>query len=90
MRIDLYAKTILTVIAVLLGVIAAYRLLQPAQSVRAQGSFDNVQLTAFSGGFVAFDKGTGDVWEYIYPAPLSKHSRVFHYKITQLGQPLQR
>ena len=87
MRFDLYMKVILTMIAVFLAVSAVRPLLQPPQNVHAQGPFNNIQFSAFSGGFDAFDTTNGDVWEYLYTGP--KH-RVRHFKVIQLGKELQR
>ncbi len=86
MRIDLYTKTILTLIAILLAISAIRPLIQPAQNAHAQSSFSNVQFTSFSGGFAAFDTGTGDIWLYSY-GPIQ---RVHRYKISQLGKKLER
>ena len=83
MRIDLYTKTILTVIALLLAVIALKPVLQP-QPVMAQGNLSGVQF-AIGGdhGYWFFDTKTGDIWEYkVNTLP------VVHDQLTQLGKPL--
>jgi hypothetical protein len=81
MRIDLYTKIILTVIALLLAVIALTPLVQP-QPAMAQGSFSGVQ---FAGGSLSFfDTRTGDIWQYGYA-----YGEVMgHFKVIQLGKPL--
>lgn len=85
MRIDLYTKTILTLIALLLAVIAVQPLVHPTRTVQAQGSFNGVQFTGGPGGFWIFDSRSGDVWAY------GTHGEpVQHYKIAALGQPLTR
>ena len=64
MRIDWYTKGVLTVIAVLLGVIAIRAYVSP-EVVQAQGSLSGVQVWY---GDVAspkfFDPRTGEVWGY--------------------------
>ena len=79
MRIDLYTKIILTVIALLLAVIALTPIVQP-QPAMAQGSFSGVQFDM--GSF--FDTRTGDIWQYNYRDGLPK----MHFKLIQLGKPL--
>jgi hypothetical protein len=83
MRIDLYTKTILTLIALLLAVIALKPILQP-QTVKAGGSFSGVQFSATVGGFWVFDSSTGDVWAYNSGSGKAD----IHFKVTKLGQPL--
>ena len=67
MRIDLYTKIVLTVIAVMLTLIACRPLVSPDAAVRAEGPFAGVQFTSDGGpAFTAFDTRTGDVWQYGY------------------------
>jgi hypothetical protein len=63
MRIDLYTKTILTVIALLLAVVALEPMIHPTVTAQAQSPSANIQ---FMGGsaLVAMDKTTGKVWVY--------------------------
>jgi uncharacterized membrane protein len=85
MRIDLYTKTILTIIAVLLAVISLKPILQP-KPVMAQGNLSGVQFApTMNGGFWFFDTRSGEVWEYT-PVGLSLPDG--HRKVTQLGKPL--
>ncbi len=78
MRIDWYTKGLLTVIALLLGVIALRPYISPNVVAHADGSFAGVQ---FSGsGF--FDSRTGDIWGY-YDGDHPTHTRV-----AKLGAPL--
>jgi hypothetical protein len=82
MRIDLYTKTVLTVIALLLAVIALKPVLQP-QAVMAQGNLSGVQFAPdMSGGSWFFDTHTGDIWHY------SGSEVDRHRKVTQLGKNL--
>lgn len=65
MRIDTYAKTILTLIALLLGVVAFRPLLRPQMTAYAQGISGTVQFTgAGENRFWAIDRTSGKVWEY--------------------------
>jgi hypothetical protein len=88
-RIDRYTKTILTVIALLLAVIALKPMLQPqvamAQGEMRPGKYDHIQF-AYSGGEAAFfDTHSGDVWMH----DNSGHFRQ-HYKIGEFGKDLDR
>jgi hypothetical protein len=83
MQIDLYVKTILTLIAVALLVIATNSVLRPT-TASAQGSLSGVQFLAAGRGVWAIDTRTGDVWQYPYGGP----GPVEHVgKITRLGNP---
>jgi hypothetical protein len=84
MRIDLYTKTILTLIALTLAFIACKPLTQPAV-VSAQSPLAGVQFTSFpNGGFLAFDTKSGDIW--VYPTTANGQS-LAHLKLT-LGKDL--
>jgi hypothetical protein len=84
MRIDLYTKGVLTVIAVLLAVIAFRPYVSPDAVVQAQGSFAGVQFSgAPNNGFAFFDPKTGEIWEYFPNAETVPRRR-----LTTLGQPL--
>jgi hypothetical protein len=83
MRIDLYTKIVLTLIAVCLLTIACKSVVQPI-GVSAEGPFAGVQFSGSMGGFWAFDTKTGDVWTFT-------PQKCQHYgKITQLGEPLAK
>jgi hypothetical protein len=84
MRIDLYTKMILTVIAVTLLVIAAGSMYRPA-SVAAQTGLAGVQFVAGGPGIFVFDTRNGDIWQYPYPIDARPPFKVG--KITQLGMP---
>jgi hypothetical protein len=80
MRIDLYTKTILTLIAVLLAVFTLKPILQP-QAVMAQGAFAGIQFGYNGGNHAFFNTNTGDVWEY------GDHGNFRnHYKVRELGK----
>jgi hypothetical protein len=78
MRIDLYTKTILTLLVLLLAIIALKPMVTPG-AVSAQSSFNGIQWHDFS----FFDSRTRDVWIYDGNGKVQGH-----YKLTQLGQPL--
>jgi hypothetical protein len=80
MRIDLYTKTILTLIALLLAVFAAKPFLQP-QAVLAQGAYAGIQFSYSGGNHAFFNSNTGDVWEY------GDHGNFRnHYKVHEFGR----
>jgi len=79
MRIDLYAKTILTLIALLLAVILK-PILQP-QGAMAPGSYAGIQFSYSGGNHAFFNANTGDVWEYGDHGNLRNH-----YKVRELGK----
>jgi hypothetical protein len=80
MRIDIYTKAILTIIAVFLAVIALKPILQP-QVAMAEGAFAGVQFSYSGGNHAFFDARSGDVWEY----GDNGHFRT-HYKVHELGK----
>jgi hypothetical protein len=82
-RIDLYTKTILTVIAVALLMLASNSLMRPG-NVSAQGALTGTQFIALGQGFWAIDTRSGEVWSY--PSDGSNPSRIG--KISQLGKPI--
>jgi len=84
MRIDLYTKTILTLIALLLAVAGLGPLVRP-QPVAAQSPFAGTQFSASATNLWAVDTKTGDVWVYDIQ---SKQVQI-HAKLTQLGKSLQ-
>ena len=80
MRIDIYTKTILTLIALLLAVITLKPVFQP-QPVMADSIFDHLQFSYSGGNHAFFDTHSGDVWEY----GDNGHFRQ-HYKVRELGK----
>ena len=68
MKLDLYTKAVLTVIALLLALIACKPLLSPETTASAQGALAGVQFTTFiaegSRTYGFFDSRTGEVWFY--------------------------
>lgn len=100
MRIDLYTKTVLTLIALLLAVVAITPLVRP-NAVAAQPGQNplmmqptGLQFTATRGGGIWFlDPRNGDVWLYDPNSP-SPHGSVestgdpTHYRLVELGKRL--
>lgn len=83
MRIDWSTKGVLTVIAVLLGVIAIRPYVSPDTVARAQGSFAGVQVAGSAGGPAFWDTRTGDIW--MYP---SWATQPHHYRLAKAGASL--
>jgi hypothetical protein len=80
MRIDLYTKTILTLIVLLLAVLTLKPILQP-QAAMAQGNFPGIQFSYSGGNHAFFNANNGDVWEY------GDHGNFrFHYRVVELGK----
>jgi len=84
MRIDLYTKTLLTVIALALLMIACKSVLEP-NPVSAEGPLSGVQvsLMPMGVGIFVFDTKTGEIWVYG-----ENNQAQYHGKITKLGAPL--
>jgi hypothetical protein len=84
MRIDLYTKIILTVIALLLAVIALTPFVQP-QPAMAQGSFNGVQMMSGEPNHLLFfNIRTGDIWRYNLIGEFLNHR-----KLVELGKDLE-
>jgi hypothetical protein len=83
MKTDRYIKTVLTVIAIMLALIAARPLISP-DTISAQTSFAGVQFATQGATFTFFDSRTGEVWRYNTEngAPMNR------WQITKLGAPL--
>jgi len=84
MRIDLYTKTILTIIALLLAVIVLKPIFQP-QPAMADGKYVGVQFSYSGGNHAFFDTRSGDVWEYGDNGQFRQH-----YKVHELGKDHDR
>ena len=84
MRIDLYTKTILTLVALLLAVNVLKPILQP-QAAMADGRFSSVQFSYSGGNHAFFDTRSGDVWEYGDSGHFKQH-----YKVHELGKDHDR
>jgi hypothetical protein len=82
MKIDLYTKTVLTVIAVMLAFMACKSAVQPL-GVAAEGPLAGVQFTGAMGGFWAVDTRNGEVWAYTDEGGNLKPK--LYGKITKLG-----
>ena len=79
MRIDLYTKTILTIIALLLAAFVLKPILQP-QPAMAEG-FAGIQFSYSGGNHAFFNASSGDVWEY------GDHGNFRnHYKVREFGK----
>jgi hypothetical protein len=84
MRIDLYTKTILTLIALLLAVIVLKPIFQP-QPAMAEGKYVGVQFSYSGGNHAFFDTRSGDVWEYGDNGQFRQH-----YKVHEFGKDHDR
>jgi hypothetical protein len=84
MRIDLYTKAVLTIIAVMVTVIASNQLISPRVAT-AQGTFAGLQFTSGGGYSYFFDSRTGEIWSYSIGDGKMQAKR----RVTKLGQPLQ-
>jgi hypothetical protein len=80
MRVDLYTKTILTIIALLLAVVVLKPIFQP-QPAMAEGKYAAIQFSYSGGDHAFFDTRSGDVWEYG-----DKGNFKNHYKVNELGK----
>jgi hypothetical protein len=83
-RIDLYTKSVLTLIALLLSVIALKPVFQP-QSANAASAFAGVQFSYSGGNHAFFNTTTGDVWEYGDHGDFRNH-----YKVHEFGKDHDR
>jgi hypothetical protein len=86
MRIDVYTKTILTLIALLLGAVAFRPIVQPTPAL-AQANLSAFQITGGGGDLWAIEKNTGKVW--IYSADLSGAHVRYLGRLVEVGKPLQ-
>jgi hypothetical protein len=64
-------------------------LFQPSEAAQAEGPFTNIQFSGVGGTFMAFDTRSGDVWCY-ETSHGPGEDFTGHFKITQLGKPVQR
>jgi hypothetical protein len=64
MKPDLYTKSVLTVIALMLAVVACNQYVSPRATVEAQGTLAGVQIAGAQFGFWALDTRSGDLWYY--------------------------
>lgn len=81
MRIDTYSKVVLTVIALLLGLIV-WRQYGSPETVSAQASLSGVQMAVTPLGYTFFDTRSGEVWEY---SGVNLHAK---HRVSKLGQVL--
>ena len=85
MRIDLYTKTILTIIALLLAVIVLKPIFQPQATMADDRDFARIQFSYSGGNHAFFDSHSGYVWEYGGDGKFRQH-----YKIHELGKDHDR
>jgi hypothetical protein len=81
MRIDMYSKVVLTLIALLLGLIVCRQYGSP-ETVAAQGALTGVQVAVTPLGYSFFDSRTGELWEYSGANLHAKH------RVSKLGSAL--
>jgi hypothetical protein len=87
MKLDLYTKGILTVIALLLAVIVVKPLVSPDITARAQqGSLAGVQMAVAGSSLVFLDPRAGEVWEY---SLLQSGRPTQRLQLSALGQPME-
>ena len=84
MRIDLYTKTILTLILLVLALIALKPYIQPPAAMAA-GNWGGIQFSYSSGEPAFFNTQTGDVWIH----DNNGHFRQ-HYRANEWGKDLGR
>jgi hypothetical protein len=85
MRVDLYTKTILTVIALLLAVIVLKPIFQPQATMADDRDYSRVQFSYSGGNHAFFDSRSGDVWEYGSNGQFHQH-----YKVHEFGKDHDR
>ena len=85
MRIDLYTKTILTIIALLLAVIVLKPIFQPQATMADDRDFARIQFSYSGGNHAFFDTRSGDVWEYGDKGQFREH-----YKVHEFGKDHDR
>jgi hypothetical protein len=85
MRVDLYTKTVLTIIMLLLVVVALRPLASPTTTAQAQSQFSGLHFSGNAEGFWLFNEGTGDAWWYS-----TRDTPPGHVKLQKLGDPLVR
>lgn len=85
MRIDWYTKGVLTVIAVLLGMIALRPYVSPDSVAHAQGPFEGVQFAKGPNtDYYFFDARNGDLWTY-----KNGLNEATARRLTKFGEPLK-
>jgi hypothetical protein len=88
MRIDLYMKVILTIVAIALVTIACKSVVEPTR-VAADGPLAGVQFFGLGSAIWGVDTRTGDVWAYGFDVDAgTAKPPAYAGKITQLGKPL--
>jgi hypothetical protein len=85
MRIDLYTKTILTIIALLLAVVVLKPIFQPQPIMADDRDYARIQFSYSGGNHAFFDSRSGDVWEYGDKGQFRQH-----YKVHEFGKDHDR
>jgi hypothetical protein len=92
-EIDLYTKSVLTVIAVPLVAITCHQYMRPEAAVYAQSAeFSRLQFAREDSNLFFFDTHTGEIWEYYLPASGVRQyvgDLASHSTLTKLGQPIK-
>ncbi|HVW83142.1 MAG TPA: hypothetical protein VHB50_00600 [Bryobacteraceae bacterium] len=83
MKIDLYTKSVLTAIAVLLALLVAKEYASPHSVAHAQASLNGVQLGVGQGPFTFFDTRTGQLYGYNGDGKFAGE-----FRVVRLGQNL--
>lgn len=84
MKLDLYAKIVLTVIALALVGLLVKPLVVPSTAQAGPGAkFEQIQFATGFGGTAFFDTRTGDIWVH------SGREITHHVRLVELGRPLQ-
>jgi hypothetical protein len=91
MKLDLYTKSLLTVIALLLAVIAYNVSVRPVNAAQAAGQFAGVQYASTVGTVSFFNPNNGDVFIYSADPNSPKGGTLLAaWKFTQLGVNAQK
>jgi hypothetical protein len=85
MRPDIYTKSVLTVIALLLAMLVGKQYLSPDSVAYAQGSFAGVQFSGNGSYWGFFDTRNGDLWHFN-----SSDGWQYQGRVPALGQPLTK
>ncbi len=91
MKIDLYTKSLLTVIAVLLAVIAYSLSVRPVKAAQLAGQFSGVQYASTVGTVSFFNPSNGEVFIYdANPSSPKGGTLIAAWKFSKLGASAQK
>ena len=83
MKLPLYTKIVLTVIALALVGLLVKPLAVPSTAQAGPGAkFEHIQFAFYDGGIAFFDTKTGDLWAY-------SGGKANGIRLVELGKPLQ-